>query len=112
MWDGVSVVGLTTRYGLYGLGIKCRWALDFPRLSIPALGPTQPPVKWVLYLVSFPEVKRPGHGVDHPPASSTEVKERVEPYFWVFMACSRVNFTLFVTKCGNYPDKSITQFVT
>ena len=29
-------------------------------------------------LVSFPEVKRPGRGVDHPPSSSAAVKERVE----------------------------------
>ena len=34
--------------------------------SRPALGPTQP------------AVKRPGSGVDHPPPSSAEVKERVE----------------------------------
>jgi hypothetical protein len=27
---------------------------------------------------SFPGVKRPGRGVDHPPQSSAEVKERVE----------------------------------
>jgi hypothetical protein len=29
------------------------------------------------YRVSFPGVKRPGRGVDHPPPSSAEVKERV-----------------------------------
>jgi hypothetical protein len=29
---------------------------------------------------SFPEVKRPGRGVDHPTPSSAEVKERVELY--------------------------------
>jgi hypothetical protein len=33
------------------------------------------------YRVSFPGVKRPGLGVDHPPPSSAEVKERVELYF-------------------------------
>jgi len=27
---------------------------------------------------SFPGVNRPGRGVDHPPPSSAEVKERVE----------------------------------
>ena len=30
--------------------------------------------------VSFPGVKRPGRGVDNPPPSSAEVKERVELY--------------------------------
>jgi hypothetical protein len=34
------------------------------------------------YRVSFPEVKRRGRGVDHPPPSSVEVKERVELYLY------------------------------
>ena len=32
--------------------------------------------------VSFPEVKRPERGVDHPPTSSAQVKERVEIYIY------------------------------
>jgi hypothetical protein len=42
---------------------------------------------------SLPRVKRPGRGVDHPPPSSAEVKERVELYLyspfgslWPFLA--------------------------
>jgi len=31
---------------------------------------------------SFLGVKGPGHGVDHPPSSSTKVKERVELYLY------------------------------
>jgi hypothetical protein len=31
---------------------------------------------------SFPGVKQPGRGVDHPPSYSTEVKERVELYLY------------------------------
>jgi hypothetical protein len=31
---------------------------------------------------SFPGVKRPGRGVDHPPQSSAEVKEGVELYLY------------------------------
>jgi hypothetical protein len=46
---------------------------------------------------SLPGVKRPGRGVDHPPPSIAEVKERVELYLysplWACMAFSRVNFT-------------------
>jgi hypothetical protein len=50
--------------------------------------------------VPFPGVKRPGRGVawrgvNHSPASSYEVKERVEPLrsVWAFVAYSKVNFT-------------------
>jgi len=47
-WD--TLVGIATRYGLDGPGIESRWRRDFPQLSRPALGPTQPPVQWVLGL--------------------------------------------------------------
>jgi hypothetical protein len=44
---------------------------------------------------SFPGLKRPERGVDHPPPSSAEVNEKVELIrLWAFMACSKVNFTL------------------
>jgi hypothetical protein len=42
-----SSVGIATDCGLGGSGIESRWGRDFPRLSRPALGPTQPPVQWV-----------------------------------------------------------------
>jgi len=70
--------GIVTRYGLDGSGIEYRWGRDFPHPSRPVLGPTQPTVQWVRG--SFPGVKRPGRGVDHPPPSSTETEERVELY--------------------------------
>ena len=34
------------------------------------------------YRVSFPGVKRPGRDVNHPPPSSSEIKERVELYLY------------------------------
>jgi hypothetical protein len=40
-------VGIVTGYGLDGPGLESRWRRDFPYLSRPALGPTQPPVQWV-----------------------------------------------------------------
>jgi hypothetical protein len=75
-----SSVGIATRYGLDGTGIESRWRRDFPQPSIPSLGLTQPPIQWVSGL--FPVVKRPELRVDHPPPSSTEVKERVELYLY------------------------------
>ena len=33
-------------------------------------------------IVSIPGVKRPGRGVNHPPPSSAEVKERIELYMY------------------------------
>ena len=42
-----SSAGIATGYGLDGPGIETRWRRDFPYLSRPALGPTQPPVQWV-----------------------------------------------------------------
>jgi hypothetical protein len=42
-----SVVGIATAYGPDSPGIESWWGRDFPRLSRPALRPTQPPVQWV-----------------------------------------------------------------
>jgi hypothetical protein len=42
-----SVVGTATDYGLDGPVIESRWRRDFPHLSRPALGSTQPPGQWV-----------------------------------------------------------------
>jgi hypothetical protein len=44
--------------------------------------PTHLPVQWVLQWVALPAVRRPGRVVDHPPLSSAEVKERVQPYLF------------------------------
>ena len=42
-----SIFGIATGYGLDGPGIEFRWVRDFPHLSRPDLGPTQPSVQWV-----------------------------------------------------------------
>ena len=50
---------------------------------------------------SFPGVKRPGRGADHPPLSSAEVEGSVELYvcspFWTLVACYRENITFTFT---------------
>jgi hypothetical protein len=38
------------------------------------MGPTEPPIQWVLGSLSL-EVKRPGCETDHSPPPSAEVKE-------------------------------------
>jgi hypothetical protein len=43
--------------------------------------PTEPPIQWVPGSL-FLGVKQPGCGFDHPPPSNTEVKIRVELYFY------------------------------
>jgi hypothetical protein len=40
------------------------------------------PASYTMGTGSFPGVKRPGRGVDHPPPSSARVKERVELYLY------------------------------
>jgi hypothetical protein len=53
------------------------------RFSAPVqTGPGAQPASCTMGTGSFPGVKRPGRGVDHPPPSSTRVKERVELYLY------------------------------
>jgi hypothetical protein len=48
----------------------------FDTMSRLTLGPTQPPVQWVLEVLSL-RVKQPGHEADHSSPSSAKVKECV-----------------------------------
>jgi len=43
-------------------------------------GPGAHPASYTMDTESFPGVKRPERGVDHPPTSSAEIEERVELY--------------------------------
>jgi len=54
------VVDIATRYGLDGPGVEFWWGRDFSHRSNPALGPTQPPTKWIPGL--FPGRKAVGAG--------------------------------------------------
>ena len=73
-------VGIATRYGPEGPGIEFRWGRDFPSPASGTFGPRS--FLCDGYRVSFPCAKRPGRGVDHPPRSSAEVKERVDVYLY------------------------------
>jgi hypothetical protein len=79
----------------------------FAAVFIPALGPTQPAIQWVLGALSLGE-KRPGLEADHSPSSSAQVTNTwsytaTHPY--VFMVCYLVkhgdNFN-FMGRHQNY----------
>ena len=53
------------------------------RFSAPVqTGSEAHPASYTMGTGSFPGLKRPGRGVDHPTPSSAEVKERVELYLY------------------------------
>ena len=66
-----SSVGIATELSWWGA-----------RFSTPVqTGSGAHPASYTMGTGSFPGVKRPGRGVNHPPPSSAEVKERVEYTF-------------------------------
>ena len=65
-------------YGLDGSGIESRLGEIFSTRSNWSWWPLS--LLHSEYRVSNPGLKRPGRGVNHPPLSSAEVKERVELY--------------------------------
>jgi hypothetical protein len=50
--------------------------------AVVQTGPGAHPASYTMGTGSFPGVKRPGRGVDHPPPSSAEVKEKVDLYLY------------------------------
>ena len=66
-----SSVGIATGYGLYGPGIEFRWRRNFPHLSRPTLGPSQPPAQWVPVISRGK--KRPWRDAEPSPPSSAVV---------------------------------------
>ena len=74
-----SSVGIATRYGLDGPEIESR--RGGARFSAHAqTGPEAHPASCTMGTGSFPGVKRPGRGVDHPLPSKRRGHERVELY--------------------------------
>ena len=61
--------------GLDGPGINSRWEARFSALV--EIGPGGHPASG-----SFPAIKRPGRGVNHPSPSSARVKKNVQLYLY------------------------------
>jgi hypothetical protein len=75
-----SLVGIATRYGQDGTGDRIPVGARF---SPPVqTGPGAHPASYTMGTGSFPGVKRPRLGVDHPPPSSAEVKQGIELYLY------------------------------
>jgi len=77
------------RRSIAGPYIECHWTVRGLNPGGGEIFRTRPYLPWgppsLLYNwygVSVPGVKRPGRGVDYPPPSSAEVKERVEMYLY------------------------------
>jgi len=67
-----------------------------------------PNLLYNLYNVSFPGVKRPGLGLEHPPPSSTEVEcgySSPLPLLKACVACNRTALLLTIC-CGQYRSSS------
>ena len=88
MWAGSSV-GIASIYGLDGPESNPGGDEIFPP-SRPALGPTQPPVKWVPGLCRGKV--QPGRAADHSPPSSAAVMEE-----WSYTSTHSLGHTRPVT---------------
>jgi hypothetical protein len=66
-------IGIATRYGLDGPGIEFRWG---SRFIVPVqTGPGAHPAPYTMGTGSFPGVKRPGRGIDHPSHLEQKLKK-------------------------------------
>jgi hypothetical protein len=71
LWGRDSSVGIAIGYWLDGQGIESRWGARFFAHVQTSFGAH--PASCTMGTGSFPGVKRPGRGADHPLPSSAEV---------------------------------------
>jgi len=83
-------VGIATCYKLEGSENESRWGGGAVYSSPVQTDPEVHPASCTMGTRSFSGVKRPVRGVDHPPPSSAEVKERAELHIYSFPLDLRV----------------------
>jgi hypothetical protein len=99
------------RYGLQDPRLEAgsgKKLVSSPETSRPSWGPPSFPFSW--FWLSFPEVKQPGHDVDHSPPSSDEVKNE-----WSYISTPpirlhgeiRDKFTFFLTHKAGVINKGL-----
>ena len=76
MWFFIMPAAGVTSYRLDSLGFEPQLGQDFPYPSRSSPRPTQP--LYGGHRVSFPGLKWPECGIDHPPTSNTNGTERAE----------------------------------
>jgi hypothetical protein len=70
-----SAVGIETHYGLGGPGIESSGRGGARFSALVQTGPGAYPASYTMATGSFPGVKRPGRGVDHPPNLAPRLKK-------------------------------------
>jgi hypothetical protein len=87
LWVPGSTVGIATRYGLECPRVESRLCPDRPSCPYSVL--------YIRYRISLQGVKLAGPDFDRPPTSRTEVRERVELYFYLPLGFSELYFALY-----------------
>jgi hypothetical protein len=96
-----------------GLRIEFRWGgRDFPHPSDRLWDP--PSLLYDGYRLSLPGVQRPGHGVDHPPPSIADVKERTPLYLFSPFGPSWpvMGWTFYLCVIDGWSGARVVMFVT
>jgi len=87
-----SSVSIANSYRVADPQSESWWGWEFPHLSRPAIGPTQPPVKWTPGLSHSGKMARAWSWPSTSPSSKGSRKRRTIPTIslWAFMAYSRM----------------------
>jgi hypothetical protein len=106
----IAYLCIVTHCGLDSQGIRFQWGWDFPYPSRLDMGPTQPPVQWVLGHLPW------GRVVVACRWSYFHLLPRLKSWaiplllLWTFMACARGNFTLLTLQHIMCCEHFVTKF--